>query len=191
MPRNVDDAPDRDIRRPRSRPVANEHFVRAADQRPRPVFGEGAHDECLHARAVAVNDAVAVDEREVVVAAAGPDFVEAVAGVDPVVAVAGVYVVALAFGLAGWLVVAPDDVAGVAPVDGVVAVAAEQPVVDVLEADERVAASCRPLVHLQALVGGPAGVTGNGDARALADLRSVRGDAGDFFAGGTGSHVDG
>ena len=80
------------------------------------------------------------------------------AGVDPVVAVAGVQVVALAFGLTRRLVIAPDHIARFAAVDTVVAIAAEQPVVDVLEPDERVAEPMRPLVHLQAVVGWPASV---------------------------------
>src|ERR1700722_17203368 len=179
MLRNVDDAPDR------SGPVANERFVRAADQRPGPVFRQVAHDERLQTGAVAVDDAVAVDEREVVVASAGPDFVEAVAGVDPIVAVTAVQVVALAFGLTGRLVVAPDHIAGFTAVNGVVAVATKQPVVDVPEADERVAESLPSLVHLQAFVCGPAGVTGDGDVRVR-----KRGDAGYFFVGWEEGNVD-
>ena len=119
--------------------VAHEHDVPAADQPEVPVLRQVAHDQRLHAGTVAMDGAVAVDERDVVVARAGPDVVQPVAGIQPVRAGAAVQPVVLAFRLTARMGVAPDHVAAVPREDPVVAVAAEQHVVHAGQAAHRAA----------------------------------------------------
>src|SRR5205823_800771 len=116
--------------------VAHEHPVRAANEAEMAVPREVAHHERLYPGPVAVDAPESVHERNMIVSGARPDEVVAVARVDPIVPGAAVPVVALARALGAWVRVAPDHVADFAGPDGVVSVAAEQLVVQVLEAPQ-------------------------------------------------------
>src|SRR5271168_3355607 len=102
------------------------------------------------------------------------------AGVDPVASGTAVDVVALAFGLSFGVVIPPDHISLIARVDRVVAIPAEQPVVNMLQTDDRVAPARRSLVHLQAFIRGPARMIRHRHSRPW-----QRGDGGRFFASGT------
>ena len=80
-----------------AKPVGHDHLVRAADE-PKAGSAAGSASTSVFTPGRRSRRAVAVDERDVVVAGAGPDVVAAVAGVEPVGAGAAVEVVVLALG---------------------------------------------------------------------------------------------